>query len=259
MNKLSLKIIGTGGAFDTELTNSSFIVSTPISKWLIDCGYNVFSKLKELEIEDNNIIKDLNYIFITHMDDDHIGGLKSLMYYRYFIYGKTTEIFVGSDVYNDMCDYINVKEFNKSANGKDDSGKIKFKYANIVNINKLNFIADAIDAETNLIISTTKCIHHLPSNGILFMIPNNEAIWISGDTTASKELMLEITERIQDNEIKKVLFLHDYSFWDNPDENVHACETNIKQEYTIDFISKLRYYHNNSSSLMGTYMPDVNI
>ena len=93
---MRIKQLGNGGAFDTESTNSSFLIDigTPKKRSLIlfDCGYNVFAKLRELEKEDKDIIKDIEHIWISHLDDDHVGSLKSLIYYRYFIHGLTSAI-----------------------------------------------------------------------------------------------------------------------------------------------------------------------
>jgi len=91
----NILVIGDGGAFDTEKTNSSFLINENV---LFDCGYNVFAKLREYEKNDDMFIRRINHIVISHIDDDHMGSLKSLLYYRYFIHGLSTEVICGLEV-----------------------------------------------------------------------------------------------------------------------------------------------------------------
>ena len=46
---MKIKQLGNGGAFDYNQTNSSFLIELETNDYLLfDCGYNVFSKLREL-------------------------------------------------------------------------------------------------------------------------------------------------------------------------------------------------------------------
>ncbi len=76
---MDIKFLGTGGAFDVELGNSSAIVQVGGENILIDCGFSIFPKLIKTEL-----IKQLDKILITHLHDDHVGGLSSLILYYYF-------------------------------------------------------------------------------------------------------------------------------------------------------------------------------
>jgi len=84
--------LGNGTAFQTEQTNTSFTVFD--DRILVDCGYNVFGKLKELGIADK-----IELVCITHTHDDHIGSLGAFLYYREFVLKKPIVV-IGNDVVN---------------------------------------------------------------------------------------------------------------------------------------------------------------
>lgn len=69
-----LKFIGTGGIFDYEIGNSSMIININQSNILVDCGYTVYAMLEE-----RNLIKEIDYILITHLHGDHIGSIHPLI------------------------------------------------------------------------------------------------------------------------------------------------------------------------------------
>jgi len=234
MGRLNLKVIGHGGAFDYNMPNSSFLVETAYGKWLVDCGYNIFSTLKKMETNKEIDISTIRNIFITHMDDDHIGSLKTLLYYRYFILNEFTNIYCSPEIQAELNYYL--KDINKeSANGEFISAKI----CNVIPITTLK------NTMFDFIVKTTTAIHHTPTSGVMFIDNKYKtAIWISGDTIASKDIMSEVVNTLKEYSIKEVILLHDFSYWDEPKLNVHACNTNINCEYNKEFKNMLIYYHN---------------
>ena len=80
--------------------------SVDSSLLLFDCGNNVYKKLREIDEVESNIIKRIKYVFISHMDDDHIGSLKTLIYYNYFVNNKIMQIICGSEVYPSLVKYL---------------------------------------------------------------------------------------------------------------------------------------------------------
>ena len=150
--------IGNGGAFDYNKTNSSFLINLTNEKYplylLFDCGNNVFAKLRKMEVEQNiEIIKYIDYVFISHFDDDHDGSIKTLGYYRYFMLGKTTNI---------LCNPLSseLAERLKGINKKIIFGK--FSPAKI-----FNFVENLNSIKNNIGFKVIKGTHHTEAYGLL--------------------------------------------------------------------------------------------
>ena len=72
---MKLVFLGVGGAFNPESGCSSAIVQVQGKTFLVDCGYDVFPKIKYLADK-------ITAVCITHCHDDHIGSLSSFLLYR---------------------------------------------------------------------------------------------------------------------------------------------------------------------------------
>ena len=70
VEKSNIKFISTGGVFDYQLGNSAAVVKLNEVSILIDCGYTVFGALSQ-----KGAINDIDYLLITHLHGDHVGGL----------------------------------------------------------------------------------------------------------------------------------------------------------------------------------------
>lgn len=80
-----LTFLGTGGAFNTSLGNTSAYFKADKTLFLIDCGNSVYNALIERNIL--NQIEDV-VVLITHSHSDHIGSLADLIFYGYFVKGE---------------------------------------------------------------------------------------------------------------------------------------------------------------------------
>lgn len=80
-----LKFIGNGSAFNTSRGNTSAYMTMGSELIIIDCGEDVFSRLRRLDVLEK---ASRVHVFITHLHSDHVGSLSSLIYYLYYkVYG----------------------------------------------------------------------------------------------------------------------------------------------------------------------------
>lgn len=235
---MKIKQLGNGGAFNYEDCNSSFLIDINNDLLLVDCGYSVFTKLRELDSNKEIDLKNLKYIYITHMDDDHMGSLKTLMYYQYFVHNITTILLFDENIKKDMDSYIKFNDFNNKT--------IKENYEFVtpkqlliqpieIKNNYLN-LSGYLGLEYDLKLKTFEGSHHRDVFGII--VKNiSYSIAITGDTIA--------IPNIEQNCKNCDIVFHDFSTWNEPSKQVHACEKNIDDTYSKEFINKLTYYHNN--------------
>lgn len=105
-----LKFIGTGSAFNTQMTNNSAYIKDGETLLIIDCGETAFARMKQLKIFED--VRNV-YIAITHMHSDHIGSLGTLVAYLNIYYGvNPTFIITNEDSAekqeNDIITYLNL-------------------------------------------------------------------------------------------------------------------------------------------------------
>jgi len=85
---MRIQVLGVGGAFSPELGNSSIIIWSESSGFLIDCGYTVYPILKE-----KNLIDKIDKVFITHRHGDHVGSLDTFLYHKRFMFNQKVTFF----------------------------------------------------------------------------------------------------------------------------------------------------------------------
>jgi len=220
---IKVKSIGTGGGFDYK--SSSFLIEDDGVTILFDAGYGVFEYLKE-----NNKLEDITYIFISHTHFDHIGNLEQIIFYRYFVLGRTTTIISGKDV------LIKLKNIFEDINTVYENGTIKEQ--NIAFFNNLN----AYDSKYSAVKG-----NHIVTPSYGFAI--KDKLLISGDTKAS----IDIMDWMRFN--THSIVLHDYSDWNEPLDNIHFTEYEYEKKYkSIIENSKINFikYHNSCDEISFT-------
>ena len=226
---MRVKQLGNGGGLSPTDTNSSFLIECNKDDYLLfDCGHNVMERLLKSDTKD--LVKDINNVFISHIHDDHIGNLGVLIYYRYFVLGKATNIIYAND---QVRDYINLMNYDEILVG----GKTVTKELIYMSYCPRSYFGSTIKDHG---IFDTKGFHgSMKSNGIL--IENDtEVLFISGDTKASEHIEESVVSKIKG---RKFLGFHDYSYWNAPSRNVHACEGDFEIEYSKEFQNQCIKYH----------------
>lgn len=236
---LNVKQIGNGGAFNFKLTNSSFLIQTETELTLFDCGYSVYQKLRQMDEDkfEDFSLKNLKRVYISHFDDDHIGSLKTLIYYQFFINQIIMEVIVDTDLYQEMVEFL------KEMNGVyENYKKVNTEMVKIKHITK-----EEIDG---CVFMTTPTSHHVDCFG-LAVYNDTKFVLISGDTRAVKEIEEITKEHIEQN--KYTIIYHDFSNWDCPEKQVHMCFSDMERVYSGEFINRINRYHNDDENYIGCW------
>jgi ribonuclease BN (tRNA processing enzyme) len=239
----SVRVIGDGGAFDTKKTNSSFFIKTSTKGILYDCGYNVFPELMRLDDEDGaEIIDSIDTIIISHDDDDHMGSVKSLLFYKYFVRKSPPVMIYCPDHMAEMFTSMNSEM----------KGSVSV-HAKIVNVSSIRRLRDRIDAR-DIRIEEFKGVHHTEAYGIIIRDDVGGVVAISGDTKAQEgfeDRLRKISREGGYSGVSDMLIFHDYSEWDAPSRQVHACKSDYDIEFSGEFKKTAKKYHNNAAFLAG--------
>lgn len=230
--------LGNGGAFNFKDTNSSFLLNLGTedkNKFLLfDCGYSVYIKLQQLAEAGKIDLKQIKDIYISHLDDDHIGSLKTFIYYQYYVNQTIVNIYTNRKNKKKLFKYL--KEVNKSY-----IENYTIVYRDIINV--VDITKGIMLEDTEIFIRSKKVYHYKPCSGLLVRDKEN-SLFITGDTTAHKKIEKFLRKEKNKTDNKIVIF-HDYSSWNEPSKQVHACEDNINNSYSKEFIKVLNKYHCN--------------
>jgi len=233
--------LGNGGGLDPLSTNSSFLIEVSKNEYLLfDCGFNIMQRLIQLEKTTTDFhIKQIKHVFISHIHDDHVGNLETLMFWNYFKNNVTMTYYAAN---MEVIQYLKLKITNRKLySGGRTNPKVSItssivelidRGANIINNIYLFPLKETFHGETQ-------------SNGLVISdLDNERSIVITGDTKASITLEQEIASLTNDY-LEDVIIYHDYSNWDCPSKNVHTCKSDFEAEYSEAFRDKVIKYHNN--------------
>ncbi len=234
---IRIKQLGNGGAFDYKLTNSSFLIETLEESYLLfDCGYSVYAELRKQDESKEIDLNKLKYIYISHMDDDHIGSLKTLIYYMFFILNKRVHIIAYGSVFKELKAYLADID-SVVQNGV----KIKDSLFNMLEIPFNDcLVLDSFN------IYPTFTNHFKPCYGLKFKLRDKSYFVISGDTKAYHALI----PVLRDYNLK--FAFHDFSNWNCVGSQVHCCEEDYNSIYDASIRMKIIKYHN-SAEFVGTW------
>ena len=105
MKEQTLNFLGRDSGFGKE--NNSAYVEYENKFLLIDCGFTVFSQLKERF--DFSKYDEINVI-ITHLHNDHAGTLSQFILYLYFIYNKKINVITNCKRIKEFLDITGTPE-----------------------------------------------------------------------------------------------------------------------------------------------------
>jgi len=232
---MTIKQLGNGGAFNPKMPNSSFLIENQGKYLLFDCGYSIYSELRGQDETGDIDLKKLDSIYISHMDDDHVGSLKTLLYYQYFVNGITTKVYAHTEVFHAL------EEVLKKTNFKLENGE--YVYAPIVSVCRLySFVKEGMIGLDSLV---SHCYHHTTCYGLTLTNPRTGAVvFISGDTKATSKITKTIKD-ILDRNISYKIF-HDFSSWDCEGSQVHACHGDTSRLYSPEVLDAINWYHNDA-------------
>jgi L-ascorbate metabolism protein UlaG (beta-lactamase superfamily) len=90
---MQINFVGTGGAFDANYVNSSALVTLNDKKYLVDCGHSVFPELVR-----KDLVAGIDRVLITHLHDDHVGSVGTLVFYNYHVLGRKITVLLPNHV-----------------------------------------------------------------------------------------------------------------------------------------------------------------
>ena len=227
---VEIEFLGTGGAFDKKEKNSSVLIKTSQGTILIDSGFTVYP-----ELESRGIIKDINYIFITHTHEDHIGSLSTLVYHKSYVTQQDAKIECSKQVAEVVDTYLR-----KVCGHPDETIHINENEGDVYN--DINMRIWKVD---------TTGLHYkdLPSSGFVFSFrKNGENVYIvySGDINVPiTDVIAEQFPSLYENMLAKpgnVFILHEATAQDYPPYYPH-CEFQKLLETSETFPNIFTYHH----------------
>ena len=234
--EFKIKQLGNGTAFEPKETNSSFLIDIDGNYILFDCGYNVFEELLDLHKANEINLNNLHIIFISHIDDDHIGSLKSLCYYLYFNFNITPMVI--GNLEQQGISYLDDLTENCAHNYYKDGEWFDHNFVDLDYDFKIN--SHVLSGTGFSIKSIGETNHSKLCYGLMVTGPES-ILYITGDTKAHKPIEL-ICKKIAKAD-KQLIIFHDYSKWNDEANNVHACDQDIERVYSPEFSKCLNYYH----------------
>jgi len=211
---IKVKVIGGAGAFSDD--NSSFLVTLKSKdeeiKFLFDCGENAFRYLRDTG-------EDIDFVYISHTHQDHIGGLEKLIFFNYFVKGKETKIIAREDTgikkfLPEQKRYVNGEQVGVPLYDLDTRCEfIRFK---------------------DFLLATYKVNHiAVPTYGIQIVDEEDKIImYITGDTKATYKIADNIKSILNNREEgEQIVVFHDYQTFGSSINSIHCCKDDFEVIY----------------------------
>ena len=217
---MELKFLGRGSAFNVKEGNTSAYYKKDNILLLIDCGTTVFKSILDKHLLDD--VKEVN-VLITHLHDDHVGSLSSLIMYCYYCEGIKANVF-----------YPNKKAIHTYLSL---TGAIEGKLWEEIDLDRLYN-----DMLINIVPIETEHCCELESYGYRLEGIGNKNIYYSGDTCKS-DINSNLLNFLYD-EVYHDTCLADY------DGNVHTSLRKLCESIPKEFRHKIYCMHLDNDELI---------
>lgn len=212
-----LNFIGIGSAFNTKLGNTSAFLKNGNNIILIDCGGQVFSKLKEKKLLDN--LEKIS-IILTHTHSDHIGSLGELIAYSYFMLKiKVRIIYPDKKVIETI---LNLMGINRDFYNLEDNTEVN--------------LDDALAKKCRIKFLKTSHVNTIPCFAFI-MKYQNEKYYYSGDSNIISE---EILAMFKNNIID---FIYQDTCGLDYEKNVHLSMSKLEKLIPKELRSRVYCIH----------------
>lgn len=95
---LTVLFFGTGSAFSKEFGHTNALVTCDDTRLFIDLGYVTPSRMMQYQ----QYLHDIDYLAISHIHADHIGGLEELAFSSYFEYKLRPTLLLPGRLYSEL-------------------------------------------------------------------------------------------------------------------------------------------------------------
>lgn len=228
---MKISPIGVGGAFSQTLYHNNYIMHLDEKLLLIDCGTTLRYSLKEAGYK----YADIDYVYISHLHFDHVGGLEEMILQRHWNFEngqlkrKKTTIIVHESLVQSLISLLTPSLVNDGKTVDDYCDIISLKEGEEWAIGKYNFSTfDTTNAHVNGMISS----------GFKIRWNNRNIVYTADIKNLQKGNILKQVDA------ETIAIFQDISFTQN---NVHSTLDEVLEYYPQNLHNKIYAMHYNDN------------
>ncbi|MGI8905226.1 MAG: MBL fold metallo-hydrolase [Candidatus Sumerlaeaceae bacterium] len=221
---MMIRFLGVGGAFSPELGSSAAVVDTGLGTYtLIDAGCSTYGDLCR-----THWIDRITHIIVTHLHDDHVGSLGSIINHRYHVDKSPVTLVFPPWLREPLLTLLRLQ-------------RTSDPIENFLKLQQLNGEANQVGSTHIQPVNTTG-LHqeNMPSSAYVFQGPDSTVAY-SGDL-ADPDVVFDA---LSDSDKPSTVVFHDVSFADN----IRGSHVYYKElDKHLDAGWDIRGYHNSPVS-----------